>query len=251
MPMHDTDAIATELLAALDGNTLIAPITARDPDFDEEAAYRVSAEILRRRRARGERPIGRKIGFTNRTFWPEYGVFTPIWAHVYDQHRDVAGRAQRKPGHRPSRTAAARARDRAALQERTPGHAATKPSSGAASIGSPTATRSSRATSRTGSSRRPIPSRASGCMARWSSARRRPSLDLEDLVAQAADLHDHPGEERQGRGARKRIERAGESAPGRCAPAARAEGTAALRAVTGRRACDHRYAAATAVGPPR
>ena len=79
-----TDAIATELLAALDGNTMIGTITDRDPGFDPDAAYLVSAEILRRRRARGEMPIGRKVGFTNRTIWAEYGVFAPIWAHVYD-----------------------------------------------------------------------------------------------------------------------------------------------------------------------
>jgi 2-oxo-3-hexenedioate decarboxylase len=34
--------------------------------------------------ARGERPIGRKIGFTNRTIWPEYGVYAPIWGDMYD-----------------------------------------------------------------------------------------------------------------------------------------------------------------------
>lgn len=79
-----TDVIATELLAALDRNRMIEPITSRDPGFDADAAYLVSAEILRRRRARGEQPIGRKIGFTNRTIWPEYGVYAPIWAHVYD-----------------------------------------------------------------------------------------------------------------------------------------------------------------------
>jgi 2-oxo-3-hexenedioate decarboxylase len=78
------DAIATELLGALDRGVLIAPITARHPDFDAAAAYQVGAELLRRRRARGERAIGRKIGFTNRTIWSEYGVYTPIWAHVYD-----------------------------------------------------------------------------------------------------------------------------------------------------------------------
>ena len=36
------------------------------------------------RLARGERPIGRKIGFTNRTIWAEYGVWAPIWGYVYD-----------------------------------------------------------------------------------------------------------------------------------------------------------------------
>jgi 2-keto-4-pentenoate hydratase len=80
----NAELIATELLAALDGNTMIEAITGRDAAFDTDAAYLVSAEILRRRRARGETPIGRKVGFTNRTIWPEYGVFAPIWAHVYD-----------------------------------------------------------------------------------------------------------------------------------------------------------------------
>lgn len=80
-----TEDIATELLAALDGNTRVETITGRDAGFDTDAAYRVGAEILRRRRARGERPIGRKVGFTNRTIWPEYGVSAPIWAPVYDR----------------------------------------------------------------------------------------------------------------------------------------------------------------------
>jgi 2-oxo-3-hexenedioate decarboxylase len=80
----NTDVIATELLEALDGNTMIQAITGRDPGIDPDAAYLVSAEILRRRRARGETPIGRKIGFTNRTIWAEYGVFAPIWGCVYD-----------------------------------------------------------------------------------------------------------------------------------------------------------------------
>ena len=80
----NTDVVATELLAALDGNTMLGAITDRDPSFDADAAYQVSAEILRRRRARGETPIGRKVGFTNRTIWAEYGVSAPMWAYVYD-----------------------------------------------------------------------------------------------------------------------------------------------------------------------
>jgi 2-keto-4-pentenoate hydratase len=29
--------------------------------------------------------LGRKIGFTNRTLWPRYGVYEPIWGTVYDR----------------------------------------------------------------------------------------------------------------------------------------------------------------------
>ena len=36
------------------------------------------------RRARGERPVGRKIGFTNTSIWPNYGVDSPMWNYVYD-----------------------------------------------------------------------------------------------------------------------------------------------------------------------
>jgi 2-oxo-3-hexenedioate decarboxylase len=80
-----TDAIATELLEALDQNRLIQTISGRDPSFDSAAAYRVSAEIFGRRRARGETPVGRKIGFTNRLIWDEYRVSSPMWSHVYKQ----------------------------------------------------------------------------------------------------------------------------------------------------------------------
>jgi 2-oxo-3-hexenedioate decarboxylase len=80
-----SDPIPTELLDALDQNRLIETISSRDASFDVPAAYRVSAEIFKRRRARGERPIGRKIGFTNRLIWEEYRVSSPMWGHVYEQ----------------------------------------------------------------------------------------------------------------------------------------------------------------------
>ena len=48
-------------------------------------AYRVTAAIKELRRARGATPVGRKIGFTNRTIWAEYGVYAPIWGFVYNR----------------------------------------------------------------------------------------------------------------------------------------------------------------------
>ena len=80
----DTKRIAEELLAAYDGGKTIASIVARNPGFDWDHGYAVSAEILELRRARGERMLGRKIGFTNRNIWAEYGATAPIWAPVYD-----------------------------------------------------------------------------------------------------------------------------------------------------------------------
>src|SRR3954464_8235158 len=80
----NVDAIATELIDALDRRSIIEPFSHLDRAFDTSVAYDVSAEILRRRRARGETPIGRKIGFTNRFIWDEYGVSAPMWGPVYD-----------------------------------------------------------------------------------------------------------------------------------------------------------------------
>ena len=77
-------AIATEALAAFDTGARLTPFAARCPGLDLDAAYRVAATLRRLRQARGERPVGRKIGFTNRTIWTEYGVSTPIWGDMYD-----------------------------------------------------------------------------------------------------------------------------------------------------------------------
>ena len=35
--------------------------------------------------AKGYTALGRKIGFTNRRMWDEYGVHAPIWGYVYDR----------------------------------------------------------------------------------------------------------------------------------------------------------------------
>ena len=79
----DVAAIATRLIDAYDRATTLAPISAGTPGFDVAQAYDVLAEIERRRRAQGWRAIGRKIGFTNRTIWARYGVYQPMWAHVF------------------------------------------------------------------------------------------------------------------------------------------------------------------------
>jgi 2-oxo-3-hexenedioate decarboxylase len=82
----DISAIAGRLIAAYDGVTQIPPITADDPSFDVRTAYQVLREIEGRRRiTQGWQPVGRKIGFTNRSLWPRYGVFQPMWAHIW-QH---------------------------------------------------------------------------------------------------------------------------------------------------------------------
>ncbi len=89
------DEIAGRLITAYDAAALLEPITAAQPDFTVAEAYAVLAEIEDRRRAQGWQPVGRKIGFTNRTIWPRYGVFQPMWAHVWAHtvHQARGGRA--------------------------------------------------------------------------------------------------------------------------------------------------------------
>jgi 2-oxo-3-hexenedioate decarboxylase len=83
--MLDIAPIADEAFAVLNTGRQVAPFSQRFPGFDLDAAYRVTASVREKREATGERPIGRKIGFTNRTIWAEYDVYAPMWGYVYDQ----------------------------------------------------------------------------------------------------------------------------------------------------------------------
>lgn len=78
-----TAALADELLQAWDDSRLIEPPSARPGGLTLAQAFEVADALRRRRIARGDRPCGYKIGFTNRTIWPRYGVFAPIWAPVW------------------------------------------------------------------------------------------------------------------------------------------------------------------------
>jgi 2-oxo-3-hexenedioate decarboxylase len=49
-----------------------------------DEAYQRALGLRALRMARGEQPRGYKIGFTNRTIWPRYGVYAPIWGTVWD-----------------------------------------------------------------------------------------------------------------------------------------------------------------------
>ena len=51
--------------------------------LDLPTAYARGLEVRALRVARGEQPCGYKIGFTNRSIWPRYQVFAPIWGTVY------------------------------------------------------------------------------------------------------------------------------------------------------------------------
>lgn len=77
--------LADELIDLHEKPRLAAPFTDRLPGMSAASGYEAAGALHRHRLAAGWRPVGRKIGFTNRTIWPRYGVYEPIWGTVYDR----------------------------------------------------------------------------------------------------------------------------------------------------------------------
>jgi 2-oxo-3-hexenedioate decarboxylase len=78
-------AVAAEVFGTLDTGRQIEPFSSRISSFNLDYAYRVTAAVRQMRETRGEMPMGRKIGFANRTIWAEYNVYEPIWGYVYNR----------------------------------------------------------------------------------------------------------------------------------------------------------------------
>ena len=81
----DATTLAAELIDMHAAARTVPPFSERDPALTPETGYAAARELHAHRLAQGWKPIGRKIGFTNRTIWPRYGVHEPIWGFVYDR----------------------------------------------------------------------------------------------------------------------------------------------------------------------
>ena len=77
--------IAEELIDLHRRPREVAQFTLRYPSLTPAQGYQAALALHGHRLAAGWQPIGRKIGFTNRTIWPRYGVYEPIWGTVYDR----------------------------------------------------------------------------------------------------------------------------------------------------------------------
>src|ERR1700741_809143 len=77
--------LARELISLHESPREVAPFSDRYPGLTAEGGYEAARALHEHRLAAGWRPVGRKIGFTNRTIWPRYGVYEPIWGTVYDR----------------------------------------------------------------------------------------------------------------------------------------------------------------------
>ena len=59
---------------------------------DVRSGYKAALQVRARRLEAGEKPVGYKVGFTNRTIWPRYEVYAPIWGTVWDSGLRFADR---------------------------------------------------------------------------------------------------------------------------------------------------------------
>ena len=82
---EDFRQMAEELILARKQVRVVAQPSERYKTFDLQAGYQVGLEIQKALERQGYKPIGRKIGFTNRDTWKEFNLNTPIWATVYDR----------------------------------------------------------------------------------------------------------------------------------------------------------------------
>jgi 2-keto-4-pentenoate hydratase len=84
-------AVAAEAFGALRNTRQIPPFSGRPGGLSVQEAYRVMPLVRQMYEAEGARAVGRKIGFTNRTIWAQYGVCAPIWGYVFDRSvRDLS-----------------------------------------------------------------------------------------------------------------------------------------------------------------
>src|SRR6266545_5026602 len=80
-----SEAIAAEAFSALSQTRQVSPFSSRPQGLTVDDAYRATPLVRQMYEARGWRVAGRKIGFTNRTMWEQYGVYAPIWGYVFDR----------------------------------------------------------------------------------------------------------------------------------------------------------------------
>ena len=77
--------LADELIDVHEKAVTVPPFSARDPGLTAKAGYAAAHALHKYRLSKGWKPVGRKIGFTNRTLWDRYGVHEPMWGTVYDR----------------------------------------------------------------------------------------------------------------------------------------------------------------------
>ena len=78
-------AAADEVTSALAKHRQVPTFSSRAQPLTLSDAYRVAEQVRASFEARGEKIVGRKIGFTNCEMWKLHGVKAPIWGYVTDR----------------------------------------------------------------------------------------------------------------------------------------------------------------------
>src|SRR5271157_4849481 len=81
----DPRTLAQELLDAYRSGAVVAvPPSARDAEFDLNAAYHTEAAFAALRKSSGAKTVGWKVGYANKAMWRVLKIETLVWAHMYD-----------------------------------------------------------------------------------------------------------------------------------------------------------------------
>ena len=77
--------LGEELVRVHEASRIVPRFSERYPGLTAAQGYAAARALHQHRLAQGWKPVGRKIGFTNRTLWERYGVHEPMWGTVYDR----------------------------------------------------------------------------------------------------------------------------------------------------------------------
>jgi 2-keto-4-pentenoate hydratase len=77
--------LATQLIALHQSPREVQAFSEQYPGLTPADGYAAARALHEYRLGMGWKAVGRKIGFTNRTLWPRYGVSGPMWGTVYDR----------------------------------------------------------------------------------------------------------------------------------------------------------------------
>ena len=83
--VRDLSAIAADAVSSLASHRQIPPFSRSRRGLSVADGYQVTALLRAAFEARGEKIIGRKIGFTNRQMWAAHDVQAPIWGYCTDR----------------------------------------------------------------------------------------------------------------------------------------------------------------------
>lgn len=85
--MKTAERYGAELYHALRDRRTVPPLIERDPSLTIDDAYAISLDALARRRADGEKVIGKKIGVTSKAVQDMLGVHQPDFGFLTDRMR--------------------------------------------------------------------------------------------------------------------------------------------------------------------